>query len=214
MANQASQTPDQTLTLNYIDKIYGTMGRVWDGSTRILLTETVLSLLMISLSAGIISVDEQVEFGGLKFKIALWGILGGGALLIGILFMSLLTMETHAWYLAKEIRRLYKAIGYEEKLLDKPAVNPFDTPNILVSSMSILAIEKRPQRFRFALWFDNVTTAVGVLFLLLILPIGAEVAAGLRLSSSFGWKWWTWLPFAILILINLLSFVTFVFRKS
>lgn len=210
---ETKNPPDKDITLHYIDKTYDTMKHLWESATRILMTETILSFLVICLSSGIVSMEDQVEISGLKFKIALWLILGGGSLAISVLFMAFYTLDSHSNRLANKIRQLYESLDYKEKSLSDPSISPFDTPNILISAINLILSEKKP-RYRYAIWFDNVTTSIGVLMLLLLLPLGAEICAGVKVASSFGWKWWSWLPFAILVITTISSFITYLLREG
>jgi hypothetical protein len=199
------------MIIQIIDRTYEFMQRLWDTSNRILLTQTVLSILTIGLSVGMLSVEEQIEIGGLKVKLAIWILVGGGAFLVGVLLMSFYTIESHAMILGDQLRTLYREAG--GKLLDYPVDTIFDTPNVMVSSISFLNRPK-PNRFAFLIKLDNVTTFAAVATLILLLPLAAEVLAAVKVSSSFGWKWWSWFPFVVLILGSLSSFVTFLIRNT
>lgn len=209
---------DKDIVLSHIDKTYNTLQKLWESMSRALLTQNLLSLLIIILSSGIISVDEQVDVSGLKFKVALWLILGGGALFISILFMTFFTLDYHAAELSSEIIRLYKLIGYNSESFHQTLKNAFETPNFITSFLGTHSVDysnKNYSKKRTAfLSIDDATTGIGTLIVSLILPIAAEVAAGIKVASSFEWKWWSWLPFVLIIIFSVFSCIGSMLRSS
>lgn len=206
MANEV-----HTISLHGVDRSYDFLQRLWDTSNRLLLSVTISSVLLIGIAVGMLTVDEQVEILGLKFKLASWVIFGGGAFVIAMLLMSFHTIEAHAMVVGDAVRDLYKSAGAEQ-LLKYPLDGIFDTPNVMVSAVSFLNEEAQPKRFKTLVKTDNAATLVIVFILIIGLPLAAEIMAGIRIASLYSWRWWAWSPFVGLILLNLASFATFMIR--
>ena len=102
---------DDPITLNYIDKLYQTMGRMWELSNRIQLILTTLCLILLSVSVGVVSAEDKVSLGGLDLQLSLSVFLSSGALIVGFLAIGLLAAITTAQRMGWHIDHIYKQLG-------------------------------------------------------------------------------------------------------
>lgn len=206
--NSAPTDNDSTETaivLHHIDKLYSTQTHIWESLNRIVLTQVVLSLILIALSSKVLSLDEGFEVSGLKFKISLTVILSSGASIIAGLCVAFYSQWDQSNRYSREIKRLYKSLGYKGPALAKSDVDAFEIPNFYVSIV-VTAMEAGTSGLFVAFYsFLTVLTTIGIL---VALPVGAQIAAGLRVSSLFGWRWWVISLFCLLILLTI-SYIVF-----
>jgi len=74
------EAENSQVILHYIDKLYEAMGKTIALAGRMLFLQTVLSLLLLSLSIGVITLEERVSMAGIGVKASLSVILTVGAL--------------------------------------------------------------------------------------------------------------------------------------
>jgi hypothetical protein len=164
------------------------------------------------LGSGVVSVEDQIEINGLKFKIALWIILGGGTLLIESLFISFFALDGHADQLEAEILRLYSRLNYSDQGMFDEQTSPFKNSaayNAILGPTQKSKYSKLPKVVRL---FDTLIRWLFVPLVTLILPIVAQIFAARRLSSFFGH--WIWVPFIVLFVIFIWNFIALLFRKE
>ena len=192
-----TSTFDKEVVLHHIDKLYSTQTMVWRSINRIVLTAMILSFMLIALSTKFISLEEVVDIAGVRLKVSLAVLLSAGALTIAVLVAGYISQLNHAMQFGDEIKRLYSAIGYEAPEQADLDVDAFEVQSYVVSIMAP-AYRGKESPNRLLRWANTGTTAIPIIVLVLI-PIGAQIAAGLRVASLFGWRWWILVLFSLLV---------------
>ena len=100
------------ILLNYIDKLWDTLIATNKQFNTLIALQVIISLILISLSSGIVSVDERYNLLGMNFSSTPWVILLGGILFINFSYFYTFTLIEHARGIRNEIKKKYKEIGY------------------------------------------------------------------------------------------------------
>jgi len=183
--------------LSYIDKVYSSMTRSWDLEKRVFDLQVILSVVLIFLSTGLVSVKEDFDFGGGKFKIAPWFLITLGGIFLSYLLTAYFSVAEQLVAYRKEAKRLYSMLGYTDDAIDNPITSPFENPVILHSlgyaSMSL----RRKSKPLFARKYEVARAISAIVSFWVLLPLGAQVAASWRLAQTFGA--WVWMPALALI---------------
>jgi hypothetical protein len=181
----ARSDSDILVRLNYLDKQFAAYQKVESNASRLWRLQIILSVLVIALATGLVSADENLELTGIKLKLPLWTLLGGGAVGVGVAAALGAVQATHAGRLEESLYAGYVDLGF-------PAPKENAEGGVgLASSFSDVAVN---------LWQTTAETPltlgywVGTLSILLLLPCVAQIAALLKLASDFGWSWHVWLP--------------------
>lgn len=188
---------DKEVVLHHIDKLYLTQNVVWQSMNRIVLAVIAISLLLIALSTGFISLEEAIDVGGIRLKVSLAVLLSGGACSIAAFLTAFLSQWNHADQYGAEIKRLYGTLNYKTPLDSKPDVDAFEVPSFY-QSLNADMIRSQTSSNTFVQW-SSLLVAAFTLAVLVVVPIGAQVAAGLRVASLFGWRWWIVALFMLLV---------------
>jgi hypothetical protein len=190
--------------LSYIDKVYSSMTRAWDLEKRVFDLQVILSVVLIFLSAGLVSVAEDFDFGGGKFKIAPWFLLTLGGILLSYLLTAYFSVADQLVAYRREVKRLYGALGYRDDAIDNPITSPFENPAILHSlGYASMSLRKKSQR-SFARKYEVARALGAIVSFWVLLPLGAQVAASWRLAHTFGA--WVWIPALALIGLTWIGF--------
>ena len=111
-------------TLHYIDQLFASMNKLGALANRILLIQSVLSLILLSLSAGVADTKKELDVGGLGLTASLYIFLTVGALLIVALAIMFAVVERHSMEFGKEIESGYVSIGYNVPTMRRRIANP------------------------------------------------------------------------------------------
>jgi hypothetical protein len=204
---------DKDVVLNYIDKVYLTQTRIWESMNRIVISELILSLVIIALSSGIISLDETIEVTGFKIKLSLTVLLSSGALIIAALFTVFFSQLQHSFKFEEKLDRLYASIGYEVSSVLDHDVQAFEHPGFY---LSVLATTSRRKKYSGELvkWFYKSFGLVAALGVLIFIPLTAQVLAGLKVAALFGRPWWIYLTFAVLVVFTITFLVISIYESE
>jgi|SRR5579859_5949084 len=192
--------PEKELVLHYIDKVHSSLTGTITALNRVWILLVVFSFILIILCFGLVSTGNSgFSYGGLNLIVPLWIIIFGGAWVIGILFIYLLSLETQRGELVDEIVKLYQSIGYENNSMKLRGTGALEIPNM----MSIVI-----ESIKFKSIMDPLLLVIfGVVFLI---PLGAEGIACYKIIAVFGWKWWIIVSFLLLFLLTISYLITYV----
>jgi hypothetical protein len=211
MPHSSPPTPDKETVLHHIDKLYSTQALIWESLNRIVLTEVILSVVLIALSSGIISLDESVEITGLKIKISLSVVLSVGAVLIAMLMTQFVSQFRHSFIFRDKIEALYSSLGYTDPARETKA-EAFSPPG---SFWSIFATTKDTSSNWFISTFSVSFSILMLLGVLAIMPLIAQVVCGLKVAALFGYQWWIYLLFGLLVVFTIIFiFIAFYEEKT
>jgi hypothetical protein len=115
------------LVLHYIDKTHSTYVEISKTVNKVSVFLILFSLLVIAISIGVISANQEVSVAGMKLEITYWVILLSSVWVIGCCFAYMAALFCHASYIQNTILRLYASIGFSDETLNKKPhtlVNP------------------------------------------------------------------------------------------
>jgi hypothetical protein len=99
-------------TLNYIDKVYGEITTNGTALNRLLLIILIVSALQVLAAAGWVSTEGDMTLLGLGVKLTFVVLLLCSIFILVCLVACFRAMSVRGYALWREIRRLYKTIGY------------------------------------------------------------------------------------------------------
>jgi len=179
---------DSQLTLNYIDKLYTAWQALNVSYRRLTFWTLAVSVLVLALSGGAVSTDENLTISGIGLRVPLAVFMITGAVLIPVFLIAILNLESLGTFYEKEIRSLYKSLGLAKPAMDSP-VDPFVTGGIA----DVLALGYRLQRETPPQGENNHPTGKAnlkargstliVIALFVILPTAAQAGAGYKVSE-------------------------------
>jgi hypothetical protein len=195
MAAEESDTRTQ-ITLHYIDKLFESRQRLAAGAQRFFFIATVLALIMLATSGGAAYTEQALSVSGVGLRVPFTVFLTFGAVLVGIVTVSGGLCDAEAQSLDKEIKRLYKSIGFEDRTLYADIASPFRSANSLSVLASIFSSEnyRYGERRETGGLYSAIKAEFLELFMYLIIPTAAQVAAGFKVSeivqqAGLGWVW-------------------------
>src|SRR5215510_928056 len=187
---KSKEEVERQLILHYIDKTHQTYLEIWRSFNRTAIFQILLSLLVIALSTGLISVTQEISITGHKLESSYWLVLFVSLWILGCCFAYLIALTIHGEYLEAIIFRLYKKIGFEDETLNRK-LHPLAPPDIF----NLMTLH-----------FDSKVFEVIMLLLLaavtLLIPIAAEIMAGYRLIVILGVKWWLIGTYIVLLFLH------------
>jgi hypothetical protein len=192
------------LTLHYLGEVTVGLSKCYDRAHRALVSEVLLSLIVLALCAGLVSAADEVEISGLKFELSSWVLLAGGATLLLPLLASYASQTAQAARLRQEVVALYRKLGFEYAGLDDRARSPFVPPVVGPLTAGLLGRARRPLWMRVLYDWPLTLVLAGAVVLL---PLAAQTAAMLKLTSAFGWRLYIWLPLSVLVLVTAISVI-------
>ena len=187
-------------TLHYIDQLFESMNRLGTLANRIWLIQSVLSLVVLSLSAGVASTRQEIVVGGLGLRTSLSIFLTVGALLIAALAVLFSVVERHSLEFGREIERRYASIGYRVPQMRRRTANPLRGTSLFsVLPATFLGAQSNLEGKR---RFGYLAVLFLLFLLAFVLPVGAEIAAGLKVSSllarqGLGFVWTAFVVLAV-----------------
>lgn len=182
---------DRTVQLHYIDKVHSALKETGESISRVVIFQTLLSLITIALSAGVIFSDTDYTVSGFTFHVSFPLVLVSGAVAVGCLLMSQLGLVQHEDNLRDTVLRLYRELGYDDMSMANPLANPLESPNVVTIILNLYSSRSLPGTLHRLLY-----TSSRVLFfaLFLLLPLVAQIVTCYRMVILFGWQWWLLLP--------------------
>jgi hypothetical protein len=106
-----------------------------------------------------------------------------GALLIAALAVLFSVVERHSLEFGKEIEKGYARIGYRLPTMQRRTANPLRGASLLSTlPAAFLGVQSDPEGRR-GLFLRSLVVLFVMFLLALVLPVGAEIAAGLKVSS-------------------------------
>jgi Na+(H+)/acetate symporter ActP len=124
---------DKEVQLNYIDKLHNGLIATGQVINRVAVALILLSLVMIALSVGIVTVNPVFSLVGLAFSISSWLIFLSGAWLIGIYYVYWLRLNNRESRLHAIVIGIYESAGIKLKDEEKAVWLLF--PSISVVTM-------------------------------------------------------------------------------
>jgi hypothetical protein len=207
MNNMAAEEPDARtqITLHYIDKLFEARQRLATGSQRFFVIATLLALIVLASSGGAVFTEGALSISGVGLRVPFTVFLTFGAVVVGIATVSGELCDTEALLVDKEIQRLYRSLGFEDRTLYANIASPFRGANPLSVLASIFSREdyQYGERLEEA-EEEGLYSAIKAEFLeivvFLILPTAAQVAAGFKVSElgQQACLGWVWMLFALL----------------
>jgi hypothetical protein len=174
-----------------------------------MLSQTLVCLILISLSIGFVSPDEEYSLAGLKFVVSPIIILVGGCILAGCLLMLQLGLVQHEDNLRNTILRLYYSLGYMDESMYDTVASPLESPSIIAVTLN-LSSPQEPSSFLSRMLYRFSKTLIFTVFL--YMPIVAQLIAGQKLITIAGWKWWLLIP--LFVLITSVGYLLIYFRRG
>jgi hypothetical protein len=204
MNNMAAEEPDSRtqITLYYIDRLFEARQRLGSWAQRFYVSATVLAFIVLATSGGAAYREQALSVSGVGLRVPFTVFLTFGAVVVGIATVSGGLCDGDAQSLDKEIQRLYESIGFEDRTLYANIASPFRGANSLSVLTSIFSREDYQygrQREAEGL-YSAIKAEFLDIFLFLILPTAAQVAAGFKVSEIFqqACLGWVWIFFALL----------------
>jgi hypothetical protein len=205
--DKKSAASEQT-KLNYIDKVAQASVSISKSESRLLLVSWILSVLLLAISTGVVSLNGEYSVAGLKISIPLPVALWSGGTVLAILSVAHMAIHEYSEAFLSEIERLYKDLDYQVPM-DK--AHPFEANDAVDAIWARFAKQTPPGLL--AAIFDVVGTYI-LLGAVMILPIVTEVVVVLALARTVGWELgWAWVPAILLVIITLASYVAY-WRRS
>jgi hypothetical protein len=186
--------PDYEITLHYIDKLFASRNVSIAVARRYTVFSFVLSVVLLAVSGGIASAEENMDLSGLGLKVPLAVFLTAGALTVGVLTVASYGIRQQWRPFRWEIRRLYRSIGFEDRTLYGRIVNPYRTGDLVTTLITVINLETyrdigedqshgvKPPRKTIHTTLRIVRGLLTFLLFLLV-PIAAEVAAGFKVAD-------------------------------
>lgn len=200
MQQEAVPQPDKELILHYIDKVHSSLTGTITALNRVWILLVVFSFILIILCFGLVSTSNSgFSYGGLNLIVPFWIIIFGGAWVIGILFIYMLSLETQRGVLVEEIIKLYKSIGYENDSMKLGGTGALEIPNMMTIAIESIKFES----------IINIPLSATFVVVLLV-PLGAEIIACYKTIATFGWKWWIIASFLLLFLLSISYLISYV----
>jgi len=192
-ASGQTRDTDIVLRLTVLDKQVATFQRVELVASRLVTAQVLLSLLLIALSAGLVSTEEALEVTGIKLELPFWLGLGSGAVAVAVVTVLGVMHDRHAHHLNRAIVSAYEELG-----LTAPREAEERGLGLMSGSGDIAANLFR----RVGVSVFAVTQALAVACLFALLPLIAQLVVLTKLAGDFGWTWSVWLPLGAALLIS------------
>jgi hypothetical protein len=211
---------DKEVTLKYIDQTYQTLSKVWSARSWVVLATTVLSLVSLGASTGVLTTDGSFSLSGFKLTVSLPVFLVIGNVVLTALVITWYGLTTRAQIFRERIVSYYKSLDFCSRDMLHWTTSPFRAPGVydlLVGlylpggwkDLKKLAVLRYPDEglFRRVLVGFHIGLVLFVLVLFpFALPAVAEFLAVLRLASIVGWeRVWVWVPLLFTVVITVLA---------
>jgi hypothetical protein len=196
----------EAVALSYIDKVHASLTKQWDGMSRSLTAQAIVSLVTVAVSVGAVAPREDFSIFGVGLTASITTVLIGSAFLIATFHVMTLGSLTRAGETKMALTRLYMDLGYRDEVLKPESLeDPLGAATPAYTLITLWLAEKnQPQS-----WLARVfVAAVGrTIFngLMFWLPVVAELVALLKVASLMGW-WenWLWVVLIVPIVVSVI----------
>lgn len=137
MANKADAAGESTLLLGYAAKLEKAL---WETGARIntvLVTQSVLSLILISVALGVTSYPNELSVLGFKLGVSVPVFLCGGAVIAACLLMYQIGLVHHEEELLKSVLDIYDSVGLKHASLSRYVAHPLENPGIITTIVAL-----------------------------------------------------------------------------
>jgi hypothetical protein len=205
--------PDVEITLHYIDKLFTSYRDMVTAHSRIILTRTMLALLLLAVSGGVVSAKGELSIAGFGVRVPLTIFLTGGTVFVGSSVALGRGMVSQTIQMRREIVRLYTRIGFQDRTMYGRVINPFRIASLLniwtssaVENYQSFALDPGPERRQlekgWGYWILAVVYWGGLLLQGVVIVAAAEIGVGLKLAEilsvrGLGWIWILFVLFAV-----------------
>ena len=172
---------------NYIDKVDRAFVSTAASESRLLLANSLISVVLGAVGLGAVSVDERIEIQGIAFSAPLSSLLLAGAVASVTLTTLFWATVSHASSLQLELMRLYGQAGFEVPAGTDSSRNPWASAGPFETAVP----GAEPSRFK-VLAPIELLLGVAVVVVLALMPIAAQAIACVRASQALGGDW-AWL---------------------
>ena len=220
-------------TLNHIDKLHQTLSHAVVSRNRVLLIVQILSLLIVTVSAGVLPTEEAFSFSlvGLQLDLSLPVFLFGSGLILAALVTYFYSISPHISACEDEITARYRIIGYDVGVANSSTAGKVEQGDFIrekgrryLSPIDALRVVLRPlpesevydprERSWFDLFFLTVVISLEFYFFIILLPVLAEIAVVLKIGAVVGWQhFFPWLS-SLLVLVPLGALIAFARRYT
>jgi hypothetical protein len=195
---------EKELLQNYIDKAYEGLNEIGKTINNVILLSISLSLIIITISTGIVSVSQKFSIFGLDFTIPSWIVLLGGPWLIGALYIYLISLLKRNTVLENSIQKYYQVVN--AKVHSKvPLIKSLDIFTIVIFTIRDYSTHR-------AMLLFNLILGIIVAIAIFLFPIAAQITAAYRMLSIFGSAWWVIASFLFLLVMcfgTMIDFIVF-----
>jgi hypothetical protein len=193
---------DKDIILHHIDKVYDNLSQTTQTTNRIKLIEVVLSLIIIALSLGLVSVNQQVSLFGLNITVPLWLFILGCTWIIGVVFVFFQFLDAQRAALASKIIELYKSIGYSYN--EMATYLPDTMPNLFFNSFVKYGFFKRAKFRKIIILLLSLAMSLSITFIALF----AQIVAYYKVISLVGFLWWVIVSLVLQFVLTVPYFFT------
>jgi hypothetical protein len=121
---------DKEVTLKYIDQTYQTLSKVWSARSWVVLATTVLSLVSLGASTGVLTTDGSFPLSGFKLTVSLPVFLWIGNVILTALVISWYGLTTRAQIFREQIVSYYKSLNFCSRDMLHWTTSPFRAPSV------------------------------------------------------------------------------------
>ena len=175
------------LIKSHIDKLFSNLQRSWDIRGRLFVATTILSVMLIGISSGVLSEVSNISAGGLNIKVSVTVLTCVGIFGVTIIFWALVAIDLHSDRMRDEIIRLYNSLGYSDQGLLDFARTPLEGPDAIHAALCAWKTREKGSN-----WLFFVTDILGSIIasaVFIFLPIGSQITGSLWLVSQYNWHW-------------------------
>jgi hypothetical protein len=191
-----NKTPDDETIRHYIDKLFAAHLNLATANGRILIIMLVLSIVLLGVSGGVVSAEGKLAVAGFAVKVPLAVFLTSAAVFLGVAAATRPSADYHERLYTREINRLYKSIGFEDRTQYGRRVYPLRTTNVVYPILQSF----RPEHFHESQSARDRNDRAGSIFNVLVwftyavLPMAAVTGTGFKVAellreSRLGWVW-------------------------
>jgi hypothetical protein len=172
----AGAVPNPMLA-DFLGRVHGTLVEVGKQINTVLITQTVLSVVVLSLCCGVITADNEYAVAGLKVHVDAPFVLIAGAFAASALLLNQLGLVEHESVLLALVFDLYEAAGFPDARQHDAMAGPLEHPNIVTSVLNL----PRTRNLR-------PTVAHGIDTLLRSITIVATIGLPLAAQAAVAWR--------------------------
>jgi hypothetical protein len=178
-------TPSDETRRAYAAQVAESLRLVVSQQNRLGVLNLVLSLGLIALCAGLVSVDEQIDLSGLSFSISLAVLLGLGAAVSAIWMVVYVRLLPRRDALYGEFWAVFESLGQRRPSAPR---DPLLALSVIHAVMTIRSEEKTSAR---AMRPFNTLVTVLVLAASTLLPVASQLLVAVKVATSEVWFGWS-----------------------